>query len=81
MTQSSWQDVLSRGLGEALLTLTFLLIAFLVWLLLKKLGFIGESIVDAWSLWDRWSQSLSHGVLLWLLAIVILGLFVILDSR
>ena len=81
MTQSSWQDVLSRGLGEALLTLTVLLIAFLVWLLLKKLGFIGASFVDAWSHWDRWSQSLSHGVLIWLLAIVVLGLFVILDSR
>ena len=81
MTQSSWQDVLSRGLVEALLTLTVLLVAFIVWLLLKKFGLIGESFVDAWSRWDRWLQSLSHGALIWLLALVVLALFVILDSR
>ncbi len=81
MTQLGWQNVLSRALVEVLLALTVLLIAFIVWLLLRKFGLFSESFVESWSRWDRWSQSLSHSVLIWLLVVVALALFVIWDSR
>jgi len=77
----NWQNILFPIFGGVTLALGFLLITFIMWLFLKKLGLIRGSFIESWLRWDRRSQLLSHRLLLLLLAVVILALFVVWDSR
>ena len=81
MAELNWQNILFRIIFEVALALVFLFIAFVVWLLLRKLGLVRGSFGEAWLRWVERSESLSHSVFLVRLIVVVLALFVFWDSR